>query len=166
MTDDEYMARVEGMERRLYRIARAVLWNDSDCADAIQEAVVKGWLKRGSLRNPDWFETWLIRILINECRNIQRKNRVKLLPLDDQIDFGEPSAANDPVEDVQLRDALSRLPSKYRTVLVLHHLEGFSLEETADLLNQPQTTVKSRLHQARRALRALLSTGDDFSEDA
>ena len=160
------MTRVEDMERRLYRVARAVLWNDADCADAIQEAVVKGWLKRGSLRNPDWFETWLIRILINECRNIQRRNRVKLLPLDEQIDFGEPANTGDSVEDVHLREALSRLPPKYRTVLVLHHLEGFSLEDMADLLNLPQTTLKSRLHQARRALRALLSTGDDSDEDA
>ena len=82
MTDVDYMARVQAMERKLYRVAHALLWNDADCADAIQEAVVKGWLKRESLRNPEWLETWLTRILINECHNIQRKSRIKLLPLD------------------------------------------------------------------------------------
>lgn len=154
MTDVDYMARVQAMERKLYRVAHALLWNDADCADAIQEAVVKGWLKRNTLRNPEW----LTRILINECHNIQRKSRVKLLPLDEQIGLSD---SNDFVENVQLRDALRRLPEKYRLALVLHHLEGFSLDEMADMLDMPATRIKSRLHQARSRLRAQLTTGDD-----
>lgn len=158
MTDVDYMARVQAMERKLYRVAHALLWNDADCADAIQEAVVKGWLKRDSLRNPEWLETWLTRILINECRNIQRKSRIKLLPLDEQIGLTDSS---DFVEDVQLRDALRRLPEKYRLVLILHHLEGFSLDEMSNMLDVPVTRLKSRLHQARSRLRVQLTTGDD-----
>ena len=157
MTDVDYMARVQAMERKLYRVAHALLWNDADCADAIQEAVVKGWLKRESLRNPEWLETWP-RILINECHNIQRKSRIKLLPLDEQIGLTDSS---DFVEDVQLRDALRRLPEKYRLVLILHHLEGFSLDEMSDMLDVPVTRLKSRLHQARSRLRVQLTTGDD-----
>ena len=160
MTDTDYMNRVEAMERRLYRVSRAILWNDADCADAIQEAVIKGWLKRDGLRNPEYFETWMTRVLINECRNIQRKNRVRLLPAEDAR-LPAPEAAADPADNMMLGDLLGKLPAKYRTVLVLHHLEGFSLEEMASLLNLPQTTVKARLHQARKRLRDLLSTGDD-----
>lgn len=163
MTDVDYMARVQAMERKLYRVAHALLWNDADCADAIQEAVVKGWLKRDSLRNPEWLETWLTRILINECHNIQRKSRIKLLPLDEQIGLTDSS---DFVEDVQLHDALRRLPEKYRLVLILHHLEGFSLDEMSDMLDVPVTRLKSRLHQARSRLRVQLTTGDDAHENA
>ena len=69
MSDQEYMMRVRSMERKLYRIAHAILWSDADCADAIQEAVFKGWMKKSGLRDERYFETWLVRILINECRN-------------------------------------------------------------------------------------------------
>ena len=65
------------------------------------------------------------------------------------------------MEDVQLRDALRRLPEKYRLVLILHHLEGFSLDEMSDMLDVPVTRLKSRLHQARSRLRVQLTTGDD-----
>ena len=85
MNDDEYMSRVLGMERKLYRIAHSLLWNDADCADAIQEAITKGWMKKATLREVCFFETWLVRILINECRNIQRREKIRLLPLDEGI---------------------------------------------------------------------------------
>ena len=70
------------------------------------------------------------------------------------------------MEDVQLRDALRRLPEKYRLVLILHHLEGFSLDEMSDMLDVPVTRLKSRLHQARSRLRVQLTTGDDAHENA
>ena len=80
------------------------------------------------------------------------------MPLDEQIGLTDSS---DFVEDVQLRDALRRLPEKYRLVLILHHLEGFSLDEMSDMLDVPVTRLKSRLHQARSRLRVQLTTGDD-----
>ena len=159
MNDAEYMDRVTGMERKLYRISHAILWNDQDCCDAVQEAVVKGWLKRGSLREEAYFETWLVRILINECRNIQRSHRIRLLPLDESI----RSAADEEhfLESLHLREALRSLPEKYRMALLLHHLEGYSLEETADILRLTKGLTASRLSQARKALRKLLETGDE-----
>ena len=158
MNDDEYMRRILAMERKLYRIAHSILWNDVDCADAIQEAVLKGWLKKSSLREIAYFDTWLIRILINECRNIQRKEKLRLLPLDEGI---RVQREEDFVGNLQLREALQRLPEKYRLVLLLHHLEGYDLQEIAQMLDSPRTMIKSRLHQARKALRALLETGDE-----
>ena len=85
------------------------------------------------------------------------------MPLDEQIGLTDSS---DFVEDVQLRDALRRLPEKYRLVLILHHLEGFSLDEMSDMLDVPATRLKSRLHQARSRLRVQLTTGDDTHENA
>ena len=159
MNDAEYMDRVTGMERKLYRIAHAILWNDHDCCDAVQEAVLKGWLKRGSLREEGYFDTWLVRILINECRNIQRSHRLRLLPLDEGI----RSTVDDGnlLESLQLREALRNLPEKYRMALLLHHMEGYSLEETAEILRITRGLAASRLSQARKALRKLLETGDE-----
>ena len=158
MNDQEYMARVQGMERKLYRIARAVLWNDADCADAIQEAVFKGWMKRGSLKEEARFEAWLARILVNECRNLQRKQKLKSVPLNEEI---SPSQQDSMTEDVQLRQALQSMPEKYRMPLLLHYLEGYTLSDVGRILDIPYTLAKSRLHQARNSLRKILNAGDE-----
>lgn len=157
MSDQEFMARTRSMERKLYRIARAILWSDADCADAIQEAVFKGWMKKGSLREAKYFETWLVRILINECRNLIRKQKGAPLPLNEAAVGTQPG----PEEDSQLRAALMELPEKYRMPLLLHHLEGYGLADIARMLDMPQTMVKSRLHQARGALRKILKAGEN-----
>lgn len=157
MSDQEFMARTRFMERKLYRIARAILRSDADCADAIQEAVFKGWMKKGSLRQAQYFETWLVRILINECRNLIRKQKGAPLPLNEAAVGTQPG----PEEDPQLRAALMELPEKYRMPLLLHHLEGYGLADIARMLDMPQTMVKSRLHQARGALRKILKAGEN-----
>ena len=155
MNDQDFARRVHAMERRLYRIAHAILWSDADCADAIQEAVFRGWMKKGSLREEKYFETWLIRILINECKGLLRRRRIEDLPLNEAANAAAPDA--DPV----LRTALRQLPEKYRVPLLLHHLEGYSLGEISVMLNLPQPLVKSRLHQARGALRKILKAGGE-----
>lgn len=158
MSDQEYMARVRAMERTLYRIAHAILWSDADCADAIQEAVFRGWMKKGALREEKFFETWLIRILINECRNLLRRQKAAPITLCEEICAG---GGAEPGADLHLRAALQALPEKFRTPLLLHHLEGFSLNETARILKLSPALVKSRLYQARSALRKNLKAGDD-----
>ncbi len=155
MNDRDFMSRVLAMERRLYRIAHAVLWNDSDAADAIQAAVFKAWMKKGGLREERYLETWLIRILINECRNIQRGKKV--LPLTEEILPGKNERM---AEDIHLRICLKKLPEKYRLPLLLHHLEGYALTEIAGILDLNAALVKSRLHQGRKQLKKLLEEGE------
>ena len=155
MNDRDFMSRVLPLERKLYRIAHAILWNDSDAADAIQSAVFKAWMKKASLRETCYFETWLIRILINECRSIQR--RKKALPLLQEIIPGRQERM---AEDLHLRMCLKQLPEKYRLPLLLHHLEGYSLSEISGILNLDAGLVKSRLHQGRKRLKKLLEEGE------
>ena len=157
MNDRDYMARVRAMEGRLYRIAQAMLWRDADCADAIQEAVFRGWMKRGQINEPAYFETWLIRILINQCKDVLRRRRRDPLPLD--IETGQEDRL---CEDVHLRACLKRLPEEYRIPLLLHHLEGYSIRDVAKMLCLPEKRVTARLYRARKALRALLDGGDDL----
>lgn len=155
MNDRDFMSRVLPLERKLYRIAQAVLWNDGDAADAIQSAVFKAWMKKGGLREERYFETWLIRILVNECRNIQR--RKKVLPLMEEI---LPGKSERMAEDLHLRMCLKRLDEKYRLPLLLHHLEGYSLTEIAGILDMKAGLVKSRLHMGRKQLKKLLEEGE------
>jgi len=157
MNDHEYSARVRAMERKLYRIAHAILWCDADCADAIQEAIFRGWMKKNGLREEKYFETWLIRILINECRSLLRRQKTIPLPLNEAMHAAAPEA------DMHLRAALAALPEKYRMPLLLHHLEGYGLADIARMLDIPQPLVKSRLHQARTQLRKILTAGGEHA---
>ncbi len=156
MNDQEYMRRVRALEGRLYRVAQAILWRQQDSLDAVQEAVFRGWLKKDRLNDPERFEAWLMRILVNECRDALRRRRRGPLPLDADV-----SREDRLCEDLQLRLALKRLPEKYRLPLVLHHTEGYSIREIALMLKLPESLVTSRLHQARKAMRRLLDGGDE-----
>ena len=75
MNDNEYMRRVRALEGRLYRIAQAMLWREADSMDAVQEAVFRGWLKKENLADDERLEPWLIRILVNECRDMLRRRK-------------------------------------------------------------------------------------------
>ena len=83
MDDRQFMQQALDCQRKLYRVALSMLRCDADAADAIQEAVFKGWLHRGALRDGERFEAWLTRILVNECRNIQRRWKRRGEPLDE-----------------------------------------------------------------------------------
>ena len=155
MSDNEYMRRVRAMEGRLFRIAQGILWRYADSADAVQEAVLKAWKSRGSLRNEQYFETWLIRILINECHAIQRKNS-RILPL--EVAPEQTTAHTDP--NIDLRDALLRLPEKLRMPVMLHYMEGYDSKDIARILRIPAGTVRTRLMRARNQLRDFLGEDD------
>lgn len=157
MDRDSFIAEIEACSGMMYRVAWSILRNNADCEDALQEAALKAWEKRGHLRNEAYFRTWITRILINACYDTQRKRR-RVIPLDE---VAERAAAASP--DPTLTLALEALPEKLRLPLTLHYLEGFSVEEIARILRIPAGTVKSRLHQARSQLRVqwLETEGDE-----
>lgn len=152
MDEREFSERAAALERRLYRVCFALLRCDADCADAVQEALLKAWRALPWLRREEYFETWLTRIAINECRRILRMRR-HALELDARLPAPEPP-------DVGLRDALMALDVQLRLPVVLHYVNGFDIAETARILHLPQGTVKSRLYRARARLRELMSEED------
>ena len=89
MDGTEFTRRVIKAERKLYRIAYSILWNDQDCCDAAQETMAKAWQYKEKLYSEAYFDTWLVRILINECRSMLRKRKRDVSELDE--DMPEPS---------------------------------------------------------------------------
>lgn len=156
MNDNEYMRRVRAIEGRLYRVAQGILWREADSVDAVQEAVFRGWLKKDRLNDADRLEPWLTRILINQCRDMLRRRKREPVALSADVPREDTTC-----EDLQLRIALMRLPEKYRLPLLLHHMQGYSVAETAAILRLTKSLTVSRLHQARKALRGLLEGGED-----
>ena len=149
------MREVEACERTLYRVSRAILRSDADCADAVQEALYKAWKHRDRVQKA-YFRTWLTRIVINECRTIGRK-RARLSVVEDVPETPTPERG----VSLETRDALERLSQAHRLVLTLHYLEGFSLAEIAKMTRAPLGTVKYRMVQARKALRRELEEGQN-----
>ncbi len=133
----------------LYHVAKTLLYNNADCADAIQETIVKAFTKIHTLRDDAYAKTWLTRILINECYAIMRREK-KIVSLEQQ-----------PVSDLaeeqhtysELYLAVSRLPKEARLAVTLHYLEGYSVKEVAALMNITESAVKNRLLRARAKLR-------------
>ena len=132
---DAFCRLIDENVQSMYKIAAAYLKNDEDVADAIQDTILSCYENLRSLRKNRYFKTWLIRILINKCKDVMQKN--KLVTFMDQIPetpFHEP------------------LDSKYRLVVILYYMEEFNIREISNILDLPENTVKSRLHRGRKKI--------------
>lgn len=144
-----------------------------EAEDIAQESFVKAFLALPRLRNPRQFKSWLFSIALNLVRDHKREfKRKPSLPLEDLPGNLEPTALDDPSDDVEnedllkrVREGIERLPSKLREVLVLYDMQGFSYEEIASIVHCPLGTVKSRLFKARQMLREMLSPYIEGDED-
>ena len=148
MKPEEFAARTEAVRDRLYRTAYLYLGSEADALDAVDEAVYKALRALKQLREPDFFETWLTRILINEChRELRRRTRFSG---DDVL----PEAAGpDDYETLPLKEAIRRLPEELRLVVILRFFAGYTQAETAAALEIPQGTVATRQRRALQLLR-------------
>ena len=151
MTSEAFSERIVPMMQTLYRVCYSMLDRPCDREDAVQEALKKAWEKRDRLREPRYMQTWVIRILINECHNIQSRGRREHF-------FDEPPERVAPPDAASaVLDALLGLPAKLRLPVVLHYMEGYPVEDVARMLRLPVGTVKSRMAKARALLKDLLT---------
>jgi RNA polymerase sigma-70 factor (ECF subfamily) len=153
-----FEALVEARVGPMTRTAMAILGREDEARDAVQDALVTAWRELASLRDPDAFDAWLTRILVNRCRRGLRRvgmRRVREIPaelLTEAQAPRSPDVAAGVVDRRALERAFDRLTVEERTLLVLHHLDGRSLASIAAILRIPEGTAKSRLFGARRAL--------------
>ena len=153
MKESEYVQRAEVLKVRLYRTARLYLGGEHAALDAVDEAVYKGLLACGKLREPAYFDTWLTRILLNECsREKKRQDREQAV---DQL----PEQAWEDPDHLPLRAAVQALPEQLRAVILLRYFFDCTLRETAELLRMPRSTVHTREKKALKLLKLELSEG-------
>lgn len=139
-----------------YRLARAILLDDGEAEDAVQEASLSAWRRRSSLRDPERFEVWFERILVNQCRDQLRKRRRAVRLAAPPVGFEAPAAPPDTGTDADLDRALDALDVDHRIVVLLRYWQDRTVDDIAERLGIPAGTVKSRLHNALRTLRASL----------
>lgn len=130
----------------LYRVALAILMNDEDAADAIQDTILTCWEKLNMLKEEKYFKSWMTRILINKCYDIRRK-ALRVVNLEA---CEEPIAEDE--YNLEYKEALSCLNEKYRSVMTLFYGEGYRIEEISAILEIPVSTVKTRLRRGREKL--------------
>jgi RNA polymerase sigma-70 factor (ECF subfamily) len=159
--------------QRLFRTAWSILKNRQDAEDAVQSAYAKGFAAMADFEGRSSLTTWLTRIAINEAlarRRAQERRRKHLesegvevlenyreqLAKGSHAPSPEAEAARDQLRSI-LERAIADLPENFRTVFVLHEIEGASVEDTAETLSIPAGTVKTRLMRARRKLQQALA---------
>ena len=156
--EGSFMALVRPRSDRLFAIAQRILRDVDRAEDALQDALVIAWRDLRGLRDPDRFDAWLRKLLVNVCigqasRERRRTMQLRVLPVDGP-------AASDELSNVADRDQLERgfrrLPPEQRAILVMHHYLGYSSVEIAETLGILPGTARSRLHNAHRAIRAAL----------
>lgn len=136
--------------QNMYKTARSVLSNEEDAADAISDTILVCWEKIGQLKEDRYFRTWMTRILVNKCRDIQRKKAN--LFFTDQVPEVETEEKG--FENLEWEQALESLDEHYKAVVVLYYAEGFKTSEIAEILEMPESTVRTRLARAREKLAA------------
>jgi RNA polymerase sigma-70 factor (ECF subfamily) len=149
---------IERVGNQLHSVARRILRDPYLAEDATQRALLDAWRNLPQLRDPDRFEAWIYRLLVNACHAEARhegrhRGNLRLLEFDGPV---VPDHATGVAMGQQLDQAFRRLGVEHRTVVVLVHYVGFSQAEAAAAMGTPTGTVRSRLHYALKYLREAL----------
>lgn len=157
MTELEYFERAEQLRSLLYRTALLTLGSESAAIDAVDEAVYRGYRSFAKLRQPEFFQTWLTRILLNACTDELRRRKRELAV--DEL----PETAVEEFDSLPLKEAIRRLPKDLREVIILRFFTGLTLEETASALGLPRGTVSTRQRKALKLLKLDLTTEEEVA---
>ncbi len=152
-------------EKMLYFKALSYVGTKEDALDVIQETACKAFLAVGQLRQPEYFSTWLFRILIRECYR-QLKQRDQMIPYEENELLRKLDHKQDEeIECFHLNEALSRLNASYQTAIILFYYHDLSIKDIAEVMEKPVGTVKTYLRRARKTLKGELERSYQLHEE-
>ncbi|MBQ2972151.1 MAG: sigma-70 family RNA polymerase sigma factor [Ruminococcus sp.] len=137
----------------MYRVSMSMLKNEQNALDCVSDAILKAYENLHKLRQEEYFKTWLIRILINECKKTLKKHN-REVGLEERL--CDISSRDNPYISVEIGEAIDNLPEKIRLVVIMFYIEEYSIKEIKRVLNIPEGTVKSRLNKGRILLKEQL----------
>ncbi len=151
-------------EKMLYYKALSYVGKKEDALDAIQETAYNAFLAIGQLRNPEYFSTWLFRILIRECYRLL-KERDQIIPYEERELLKKLDRKHDKeLDSFHLSEALSRLNSSYQTSIILYYYHELSIKDISEVMEKPVGTVKTNLRRARKKLKSELERSYQLNE--
>lgn len=164
MDKEEFAQLVLEATDTMYRVSKSILKRDTDCEEAVSQAIVNAFEHLDSLKKPQYAKTWLIRIVMNECFRISKNNKREQCYEEDVICIGEWKESYDIAyqknDYSDLYEALQAIPQIYRTALVLYYMEECSMPEIARIENTSVASVKMRLSRGRKMLKQRLREQD------
>lgn len=146
---EAFITLMEENKQSMYKVARGFLSSQEDVADAMAETVLKCYEKIGSLKQNSYFKTWMIRILINNCKDILRKQK-RYVP-SEEISETEDGASQGKI--LEFQELIEPLGEQDRSIFTLYYVYGMKAKEIAAYMNMKENTVLSRLKRGREALR-------------
>ncbi|MDQ0229878.1 sigma-70 family RNA polymerase sigma factor [Metabacillus malikii] len=151
-------------EKMLYYKALSYVGKKEEALDAIQETAYKAFLSIGQLRNPEYFSTWLVKILIRECYRVLRE-RDQMIPYEEsELLKRLDSKQEDELDSFHLSEALSRLNSSYQTSIILYYYHDLTIKDISEIMEKPVSTVKTNLRRARKKLKIELERSYHLNE--
>lgn len=151
-------------EKILYYKALSYVGKKEDALDAIQETACKAFLAIGQLRNPEYFSTWLFRILIRECYSLLRERDQMIVYEESELLKRLDRKQDEEIDSFHLSEALSRLNSSYQTTIILFYYHDLSIKDIAEVMEKPVATVKTNLRRARKNLKSELERSYQLNE--
>jgi len=139
-------------KEKFYRLAYSYVKNEEDALDIIQESIHKALKGIHTLENSQALKSWFFRIVVNTSLDLLRKKKKEMVVDDYTIEFFSPKK-NDTYENVDLTRFLNELPEKYRIVIILKFFEDLKIREIAEVLNEKENTIKTRLYKGLKMLR-------------
>ena len=146
--DQAFVELMETYKSSMYKVARSYLHRDEDIADAVSQTILDCYDNIVKLHDPKYFKTWMIRILINNCKDMIRQNQKEHL-LEAPPEKGEECME---LKNYEFQELMNSLDDKYRVILLLYYGEGFKIREIAQILEMDENTVKTRLSRGRKKL--------------
>lgn len=153
---EAFVTLIEQYKTQMYKTAKAILKNEDDVCDAIQEALMSCYKNIENLKNEKYFKTWLIRITINKCYDIIEKNSSNNSKIERTICFEEEEKTSNIENKIDVNRALNAIDNDLRIVTVLYYYDDISIKDISDILGIPAGTVKSKLSRAREKLYEIL----------
>lgn len=153
MNKKEFALCIEAIKKKLYRTAYLYLGNEASALEAVDESIYKAYKALKRLREPEYFNTWLTRILINECKKelkrLEKLRPQEYIPIEDYEQYN--------YDELPLKEAITHLPENLRSVVILRYFSDYTLSQTAQSLDIPQATVVTRQRRALQLLKLELS---------
>lgn len=137
---------------KYYRMAYSYTFQEQDAMDIVQESAYRAILKSNSLKKPEYADTWICRIIMNEAVRFLEKNRGRTINIEEVSEEG----TSDQMEDIDLKRALGKLDEKERAIIVMRYFEEEKLEAIGRMLDLNVNTVKSKLYRAIEKLKVYM----------
>ncbi|WP_082339625.1 MULTISPECIES: sigma-70 family RNA polymerase sigma factor [Lysinibacillus] len=161
--DEAFLSLFQQYEVDIYRMAYVYVKNKEDALDVVQEVAYQSFKKIDTLKKPEYFKTWLMKITMNCAINLIKKNRKVVLIRSEYEEFIETEEEDIPLT-LSLQDLIDGLEMEEKSVVLLRFYQNYTFKEIAELLDMPLGTAKSVLYRALKKLRNKYFEGDDVNE--